>query len=56
MKMSTKLNYLNPENIIEKFMLSKKNKCKCGKTKDSMVIVMAHTPLNKINFYCCRKD
>ena len=35
MNMSTKLNYLNPENIIEKFMLSKKNKCKCGKTKDS---------------------
>jgi len=34
MNMSTKLNYLNPKNIIEKFMSSKKNKCKCGKTND----------------------
>ena len=34
------MNYLtiststNPENIIIKFISSKKNKCQCGKTKD----------------------
>ena len=26
---------INPKNIIIKFMSSKKNKCQCGKTKDS---------------------
>jgi len=35
MNFLTRSTLTNPKNIIVKIMSSKKNKCQCGKTKDS---------------------
>jgi hypothetical protein len=35
MNFSTRSTLTNPKNIIVKIMSSEKNKCQCGKTKDS---------------------
>jgi len=35
MKIQTESTFINNKNMIKNFISSKKNKCQCGKTKDS---------------------
>ena len=35
MKIQTESTLINNKNVIKNFISSKKNKCQCGKTKDS---------------------